>query len=219
VPLDTLQRTARQARYQAGGLHLRCAPGEYGGSTRDRRVGVGVKARARAVRTNDRYDLVTRVFHWVFATSIIYVSIAGYALGRIASRPAHDFVSRLNMSIATVLILLFPARVFWKFKRIEPRPLSGVTTVQRRAAHAVHNLMYAVILVVLLSGYLMVPQHYSMFGLFEIPTPFARGPLTDALFMIHRTSCAVLGGLVILHVLAVIKHQLVGRHDVLRRML
>jgi cytochrome b561 len=36
---------------------------------------------------------------------------------------------------------------------------------------------------------------------------------------VHRASCALLAGLVALHVLAVIKHQLIARNGVLRRML
>jgi superoxide oxidase len=65
----------------------------------------------------------------------------------------------------------------------------------------------------------MVPDGYSFFGLVEIHTPFAKGALTEQLFVFHRMSCALLAALVVLHVLAVIKHQLISRVDVLRRML
>lgn len=174
---------------------------------------------ARPHRDLDRYDRVARAFHWIFAVTILYVSFAGYALSRIGSRPIHDFVSRLNMSLATILILLFPLRVLWKFKRVEPRPLAGVSVTQRRLAHGVHGVMYLTIFLVLASGYLMVPHGYSFFGLFEVRTPFEKGPLTDTLFLLHRGGCALLAGLVGLHVLAVIKHQFVSRNNVLRRML
>jgi cytochrome b561 len=167
----------------------------------------------------DRYDGVARFFHWVFAAGIIYASIAGYTLAQLSRGPERDFLSRLNMSIATVLIVLFPLRVCWKFMRIEPRALAGVSSIQLTLAHRVHILIYLTIFAVLASGFLMIPNGYSFFGLIEIHTPFVKGPLTDKLFVIHRASCALLAGLVVLHVLAVVKHQLIARNDVLRRML
>jgi cytochrome b561 len=167
----------------------------------------------------DRYDGLTRLFHWVFAAGIIYASIAGYTLAQLSSGPERDFLSRLNMSITTVLIVLFPLRVCWKIVRIEPRALPGVSDAQRALAHLVHTLIYIVIFAVLASGFLTIPNGYPFFGLIEIHTPFVKGAVTDELFVIHRASCALLAGLVLLHVLAVVKHQLIARTDVLRRML
>jgi superoxide oxidase len=167
----------------------------------------------------DRYDGVARFFHWTFAVWIIYASVAGYSITRLANGPVHEFLSQLNMSIGTVLIVLFPFRVGWKLVRNEPRALRDVSATQQLLARIVHAVMYAVIFAVLASGFLMVPNGYSFFGLVEIHTPFEKGPLTDELFAVHRATCALLAGLVVLHVAAVIKHQLVARNDVLRRML
>lgn len=170
-------------------------------------------------RDLDRYDGVARFFHWVFAAGIIYASIAGYALAKTASGPVHDFLSRLNMSVATVLILLFPFRLGWKLVRVEPRELPNVPAWQRSLASGMHSLLYATIFAVLVSGFLMVPTGYSFFGLIDIHTPFPKGVLTDTFFAVHRASCALLAGLVALHLLAVVKHQLIERNNVLRRML
>jgi superoxide oxidase len=165
-----------------------------------------------------RYDGIARFFHWTFAVCIIYASIAGYSLTRIANGPVHDCLSQLNMSIGTVLIALFPFRVGWKLVRKGPRALPGVSARQQSLAHFVHGVIYVTIFAVLASGFLMVPGGYSFFGLVEIHTLFQKGPLTDELFVMHRAACALLSGLVLLHVLAVIKHQLIARNDVLRRM-
>src|SRR5207245_934565 len=107
----------------------------------------------------------------------------------------------------------------WKFVRVEPRALPGTPGWQRSLAAGIHNLIYVTIFAVLASGFLMVPNGYSLFGLIEIHTPFPKGALIDELFTVHLASCALLAGLVALHVLAVIKHQLIARNDVLRRML
>ncbi|WP_167760270.1 cytochrome b [Paraburkholderia pallida] len=167
----------------------------------------------------DRYDGLARFFHWTFAACIVYASVAGYTLTRLANGPVHHFLSQLNMSIGTVLIVLFPFRAGWKLVRAEPRAMHGVSARQQLLAHGVHGVLYLTMFAVLASGFLMVPNGYTFLGLFEIHTPFQKGPLTDALFAVHRASCALLAGLVVLHVLAVVKHQWIARNDVLRRML
>ncbi|HEV3429460.1 MAG TPA: cytochrome b/b6 domain-containing protein [Paraburkholderia sp.] len=171
------------------------------------------------VRGIARYDGFARLLHWIFAVAILYATLAGYALAQLADGPLREFLSCLNMSIATVLIVLFPLRVWWACVRVAPRALHGVSATQRALAHGVHRLMYLTIFAVLASGYLMVPRGYSFFGLIEIPTPFEEGPLIGQLFAFHRASCAMLAGLVVLHVLAVVKHQWIARNNVLDRML
>lgn len=165
-----------------------------------------------------RYDRLARAFHWIFAGVIIYVSSIGFALGHIGNRATHDFLSHLNMSLGTVLLLMFPLRLLWKWVRVDPPPLPGVSGAQRKLAHGVHGALYLIVLAVLISGFLMVPHGYAFFG-YEIPTPFERGPLIDSLFLFHRGCCMVLVGLVALHVLAVVKHQWIERRNILSRML
>lgn len=186
---------------------------------RPNRLGERGTSRLKSARQTDRYDGLTRFFHWVFAAVIIYASVVGYALAHTAGGAIHDFLSRLNMSVSTVLILLFPLRLGWKFARTEPRALPVASSWQRSLASGVHNLIYLTIFVVLASGFLMVPNSYWFFGLVEIHTPFGKGALTDHIFAVHRTTCALLAGLIVLHVLAVVKHQLIARLNVLGRML
>ncbi|SDG38422.1 cytochrome b [Paraburkholderia phenazinium] len=183
------------------------------------RLGERSASRSSNARPADRYDGLTRFFHWVFAAVIIYASVVGYALAHTAGGAVHDFLSRLNMSVSTVLILLFPLRLIWKFVRAEPRALPVASAWQRSLASGVHNLIYLTIFTVLASGFLMVPNGYSFFGVVEIHTPFAKGALTEHIFAVHRASCALLAGLIVLHVLAVVKHQLIARINVLGRML
>lgn len=201
-------------------IHCRADTGKRrAAAAQNRRTGLHNSRQLTSERDPDRYDGVARFFHWVFAACIIYASVVGYTLARIANGPVRDFLSRLNMSIATVLIVLFPLRVGWKLVRIGPRALPGVSRWQHLLARVVHGVIYVTIFAVLASGFLMIPNAYSFFGLVEIHTPFPKGPVTDTFFALHRASCALLAGLVTLHVLAVVKHQLIARTNVLRRML
>lgn len=164
-----------------------------------------------------RYDAITRVLHWVFAIGIIYASIVGYALAWIADPSVHDFFAHLNMSLATVLMLLFPARVAWRFIRVEPAQLD-LPPRELKLAKGVQSLIYLTIAAVLISGFLMVPHSYVFFGLVTVPTVFEKGPMTEAFFQAHRVSCALLVGLVLLHGMGIVKHTLIKPIGLLRRM-
>lgn len=169
-----------------------------------------------------RYDLLARSLHWIFAIGILYATAVGYALHIIPEGEVHDFLSRLNMSLATVLIVLFPLRLLWRMMRREPAPPPGLAAAQVSLARRTQHLIYLTILGVLVSGYLMVPDHYRLFGLLTIPTPFAKGAITEAWFIAHRVSCGLLTALVALHLAGVVVHTWVrpsGPKGLLGRML
>jgi superoxide oxidase len=174
--------------------------------------------RASTSGSPERYDLLTRILHWIFAIGIIYASIVGYALLWVTNRPLHDFFGHLNMSLATILIGLFPIRVIWKFMRKNPPP-PAIDPTQYKIARGVQTALYMAITAALISGYCMVPHSYSFFGLFDIATPFEKGTTTDIFFIVHRVSCACLAACVVLHVLGVAKHLLHGQPGILKRMI
>ncbi|WP_147456170.1 cytochrome b [Aquitalea palustris] len=165
-----------------------------------------------------RYSRLARILHWVFAVSIIYASIIGFMLSHIFPLSLRSFLSHLNMSVATVLIFLFPVRVLSRLRN-RTAPLPNTSPFMAALAHAAHHLLYFLTMLVLASGFLMVPDGYYFFGVLWIPTPFHQGELTASLFEVHRIACMALAMLVILHIGAVLKHQLLERTPILRRML
>lgn len=165
-----------------------------------------------------RYDLLSRILHWIFAVSIIYATAVGYALRLIPPGPTHDFLSRLNASLATLLIPLFMLRLFWRFKRTQPAP-PALPPQQARVARGIQNLLYVFIFLSLASGYLMMPDGYMLFGLVHIATPFTKGPIADAMGLIHTLCVTSLTLLFSLHIAGVLLHTFKRHTFVLRRML
>ncbi len=170
-------------------------------------------------RSRDRYDRLSRALHWIFAAVILYTMFAGYALHIIDNRAARHVVSTLNMSLATVLIVLLPIRYFWSVLRCDPDPIASIPARQRAIAHAVHSLIYVLVALVLLSGFVMVPDGYWLFGTWYIHTPFSEGAMTQHWFVVHRIACRSLAVLVAMHIGAALKHHFVSKNDVLKRML
>lgn len=166
-----------------------------------------------------KYDALSRTLHWIFAVAIIYASVAGYSLHIVTNPALHSFLSQMNMSLATVLIALFPVRLAWRFLRTDPQETPGIPTKQQKIAHIAHSVLYVLIGWVLISGFLMVPHGYQLFWTFQINTPFEEGSVTHTFNVIHRVGCMTLASMVLLHVAAALKHHFIGRNNVLRKML
>ena len=81
----------------------------------------------------------------------------------------------------------------------------------RYAAFLVHNLMYLTACVVIVSGFLMMNREIDMFGLFYLPVVITDLQLRGWISFSHTWGCCVLALLLVVHVAAVIKHQLAGK--------
>lgn len=166
-----------------------------------------------------RYDRLSRAMHWIFAAIILYTMVAGISLHFITQPAIWGLVSTLNMSLATCLIALFPLRYLWSFFRKAPPEIQSIPEKQRAVAHLVHSLIYALIAVVLVSGFLMVPEGYWLFWTVFVKTPFSAGPVTEHWFVLHKIACYTLAALVAAHAGAALKHHFVSKNSVLTRML
>lgn len=91
------------------------------------------------------------------------------------------------------------------------------------AAHAAHGLLYALLFVAMVSGYLISTadgSSISVFGWFEVPsvTGQVKG-MEDVAGSIHYWSTWAIVVLAGLHALAALKHHFVDRDRTLLRML
>lgn len=91
------------------------------------------------------------------------------------------------------------------------------------SAHGTHLLLYVLIFVAIVSGYLISTADGStikVFDWFEVPSVTGRiKGMEDTAGLVHYWSTWALVVLAGLHGLAAIKHHLIDRDDTLRRML
>ncbi|NTZ39799.1 cytochrome B [Enterobacter sp. JMULE2] len=163
-----------------------------------------------------RYDRLSRALHWGVAAGIIWVMVAGYGLHWIKDVQAHRLISNLNASIATCITFLMIVRYVWRFFR----PFEIINHHKnQRLVTMIHDIFYQVIFVVLISGFLMMKGPFYFFGVFHIPAIINNPTVNVFFFNVHRYSCMALGTMLLLHVLAVIKHHIINKRKVLLRML
>ncbi|WP_261435555.1 cytochrome b [Serratia ficaria] len=166
-----------------------------------------------------RYDAFSRLLHWVVAVVIIYAMCMGYVLHALEGTEYFQFFSVLNMSLGTVATPIMLIRFVWRFFRPSVPYPRGIEGVKKSVVVLAHEVFYLAIFVTLISGFLMLKQGYNLFGLYPIPQPFTNPEINRFFFQVHRYACISVGVLLALHVLAICKHQLIEKRNILSRML
>lgn len=171
----------------------------------------------------DRYTDIAISLHWlIFLLVACGFSLAVYMVDLPLSPPKLKYFS-WHKWIGVTVFLLAVARVAWRLAHPAPALPAAMPAWQRRAAAAIHALLYGLILVIPLTGWLYssasgVPTVYL--GLLQLPDLLARDKaLAGQLKLVHVTLNYTMLTLVIIHAAAALKHHFVDRDDVLRRML
>ena len=121
------------------------------------------------------------------------------------------------------ILALATIRLLWRLGHRPPPYPDTMPAWQQRAASGLHHLLYVFMFAVPVSGYLYTwsagyPVVY--FGLFELPVIIDKNPaLKPVLEATHYWLNMGLAALVIGHVGAAVKHLVINRDGVFRRML
>jgi len=176
--------------------------------------------RSAVVRT-DRYSRGAIAFHWIIALAVLFNLGVGLFHD---SLPSAWRVMPLHKAMGITILVLSLARLAWRLTHTPP-PLPVATPHWvRAAAKTSHWALYALTIILPITGWMMVsngtpPRPLDWFGLFPIPfLPVSRaasGFGHDA----HEILGLAMAGLVVLHILAALRHHLLLRDSTLVRML
>ena len=167
----------------------------------------------------EQHGSLTKWLHWIMAFIILYATVAGYGMLLVMDHPwMFNVLSNLNMSFATVGSVLFLIRWIWRYFRTEPDLKATISDKQKRCAKLAHAAMYFVMFIVFVSGFLMLKHGYQFFWLFEIPNPIDNVAVNEFFFVVHRASCMALATLIVVHILAALKHHFILKNNILRSM-
>ena len=134
-------------------------------------------------------------------------------------RTAPFWHKSIGISLAALLVL----RLCWRLLNSRPRPLAHHQRWEGQLAGGVHTLLYLLLGVVVISGYLISTargQGVDVFGWFLIPALITDLPLhADRSGLVHYWIAICILGLAAIHALGALKHHFLDRDDTLRRML
>jgi cytochrome b561 len=176
------------------------------------------------VGTVARYDAVAMALHWLLALALIGQILLGFYLQEIPRGvPARSWWVNLHKSTGLVLFALILLRLGWRLAHPPPALPAMLSAWERKAASFGHALLYACMLALPLSGY--IASNFSKWGvkLFNVVELPPWGPEDKTVYAVfngaHRVLAVLFATLVVLHVLAALKHLLVDRDRVFDRML
>jgi cytochrome b561 len=136
--------------------------------------------------------------------------------------PLYRVVPDLHRSLGVLAGLLIVLRLAWWLVDRRPAPPPGARRWERIAAWLGHAVLYLLMILVPLSGYLMSTadgRSIDVFGLFELPALLAPNSGREEWAGWAHYLLGYGGAwLVLLHVAAALKHQFIDRDGTLRKM-
>lgn len=173
--------------------------------------------------TPERYTTTAIGLHWGIALAIAATFALGLYMTELPFSPDKLRLYAWHKWAGVSIFLLVLMRLGWRLAHRPPAPPAGMPRWEIRAAAAVHGLLYALMLAVPLTGWLMssakgVPTVW--FGVLPLPDLVAKDKaLGELLASTHKTLNFSLAALVLLHAAAALRHHFVLHDGVLARML
>lgn len=171
----------------------------------------------------ERYTATAIALHWlIFGLIACGFTLAVYMVDLPLSPLKLKYFS-WHKWIGITVFLLALARVAWRSTHRAPALPASMPAWQRRAAGALHGVLYALIVIIPVTGWLYssaagVPTVYL--GVIALPDLVPKDkPLAELLKAVHVTLNYTLLVLVVMHVVAALQHHFIVRDEVLARML
>lgn len=177
-----------------------------------------------------RYDSVAIGLHWLTAVAVLGLIVIGLVMGDLPNSSALKFsLFQWHKSVGITVLLLTVARLGWRLGHRPPAMPDGMPNWEKAAAHAGHFALYALLIGLPLLGWAAVsasPLNIPTVLYGVIPWPHLpvlstladKKPVAEALGDIHSTGAWIMMGLLVVHAGAALRHHLILRDDVLRRM-
>jgi cytochrome b561 len=177
-----------------------------------------------ASRSGETYTPTAIGLHWLIAA----LMVCGFSLGWVMTSihgftPAKLRYVSWHKWIGVTVFVLAALRILWRATHRAPPLPAGMSAWQRAAAHLVHVLLYLLMIVIPITGYLFslasnVPVVYL--GIVPLPRLIGPDPTLKAIFKTaHLVLNWGLAALVLAHVGAALKHQWIDRDGLLARMI
>ena len=180
-----------------------------------------------AAAPSPRYSAAARYFHWLTAAAVFVMVPLGFAMTyRGGTMDIWDGVTDALYSthklIGFLLLWLVAGRLAYRLLHGAPPDEPGLSRLHRVASHLVYWLLYGLLLIVPLLGWIGVSLYPSLTWFMNFALPALAAPdqeLAKAVLGVHGTLAIVTAVLVCGHIAAALYHHFIRKDGVLRRML
>lgn len=172
---------------------------------------------------NERYTRTAQALHWLMAALLVGLVSLGLYMHELPLSPRKLQLYSYHKWAGVTAFVLVLARLAWRATHRPPPLPSSTPAAIRVAASAGHVLLYALMVAIPLSGWLMSSAkgfQTVWFGVLPLPDLLTKdkalGNLLETVHVVlNYTLIAVLLG----HVGAALKHHFIDKDDVMTRML
>jgi cytochrome b561 len=175
-------------------------------------------------KTEIGYTQFAKIMHWLIVALLVFQYVVAWTMPNIGRNTTPEFLINQHFSLGVLILIAVAVRLGWRWTHREPSPAAGVPPWQVHGSRAVHYLLYFLLFVIPILGWMNASFRgfdVTFFGLFKLPQLVSpRAPGFAWTGDIHSlASTYLLLGFAGLHVAAALYHWLIRKDRVLQRML
>ena len=178
------------------------------------------------MNTINKYDSFAVSLHWLIAVLLIPMLLFGEELMEAEAEGdiAASALPSLHASLGIAILALSIIRLGWRFASPPPPLPTGMARWEIALSHSTHVLFYVLMIGLPITGWLILGEFsheehigaVSFFGIMTVPPGPNGGDFAE---IIHKLGSKIGIALVVLHVVAALKHQFINRDKLLGRIL
>lgn len=173
--------------------------------------------------TRAEWGSVSKLLHWLVVVLILVMAWIGLRMGDMPNGPDKIATYAMHKSIGISILALVLLRLSWRLYAGAPAAVPGTPAWQERVASLTHWALYALLLAIPLSGWVLNSASgfpLQWFGLFNLPAIVGRDHgLHELAEEVHEWLFWAMVALAVAHAAAAFYHHLFQRDATLARML
>ncbi|NKB38467.1 MAG: cytochrome b [Gammaproteobacteria bacterium] len=174
--------------------------------------------------TKEKFGLITKLFHWSIAISIIALIWLGWYMVDLTYYDKwYNKSLTWHKSLGMLVLGAALLKIGWQLHSPAPDTTKALKKWERMSAYLMHKLLLAMMILIPFTGYLISTSNgkvVDIFGWFEIPALISKNrEIRDIAIEIHFYTAYATAIFIIGHVAAALKHQFINKDSTLTKML
>ncbi|WP_154222979.1 cytochrome b [Marinicella rhabdoformis] len=171
----------------------------------------------------NKYPLSTRIIHWISALIIVSLFVSGWFMVDLDYYSSwYQTLPDLHQIFGLALLFLWLYKILRLFWIKQPKTLETLKPYEKFTATVVKLFFYVLVLVLCSTGYFMstAGDQHALLGWLTLPSLWLfESEALDMLGNTHRYMAYTIIVLMLLHLLAALKHHFYNKDATLRRMI